>query len=478
MKNRNILPNAIIAFISLILFIGLNGKVAFCQDQSLTQEKKIKVSGGPITEEDQQVVDELTEGVLVTPNNFQSRSGAIKYLRILLKGDHNSFRFFQGLPNEQAKTYYGEAIASALSVIGSGNKDVLDLTGHILKTKQDYPVAIAEAARHVADTNDKRIIPLLQQLVNNPALGEYRCEVANALLDFGDADSALPVLKELIDKEAYYEAFSDLFIWGIGGQIKIKDERGYAILENALDNGITLARIEAASFLYKAKKISKQKAQETAIRIISVYKPMKSYGLMYDPKSQYKTDVILDPKSIVADFKRARREWSMDQRAYRQAIILLGDLNAKDGIPVLQKFAQQVGNDSSLAKDAERMIAYLNEKCGAVSDQTEESAVSKLASIYEGKFLYDGNTRYYNGDDVDSKELKLDPNLHRLYVKTLRNEIYARNGRIFTTQDMKKIFENAPWYTPRLDFNESDLNDIERKNVEFLSAFEKKQGWK
>jgi len=35
----------------------------------------------------------------------------------------------------------------------------------------------------------------------------------------------------------------------------------------------------------------------------------------------------------------------------------------------------------------------------------------------------------------------------------------------------------VPWYKPKPEFNESDLNDIEKKNVNFILDFEKKKGW-
>jgi len=65
----------------------------------------------------------------------------------------------------------------------------------------------------------------------------------------------------------------------------------------------------------------------------------------------------------------------------------------------------------------------------------------------------------------------------RVILRVLRNEIYARHGRIFTSPDIIRIFDSVPWYKPKPEFNESDLNDIEKKNVNFILDFEKKKGW-
>lgn len=94
---------------------------------------------------------------------------------------------------------------------------------------------------------------------------------------------------------------------------------------------------------------------------------------------------------------------------------------------------------------------------------------------------YDGDKRYYMLSDVDMwvSQLKFDLESGKsLFIRSLRNEIYARHGRIFSTPDMKQIFGHLPWYKPNADFKETELNTIEKKNVEFILEYEKKMGWK
>lgn len=111
-------------------------------------ESEIKVSSGPITEKEQKVVDSLSEGALTTPNVFRTESGAIKYVKILLKGDHNSFRFFKAIKNEEErKINYDDAMKSALSRISTKNKDAIDVAAQVVKTKSNYPRAEKEALR-------------------------------------------------------------------------------------------------------------------------------------------------------------------------------------------------------------------------------------------------------------------------------------------------------------------------------------------
>lgn len=111
---------------------------------------------------------------------------------------------------------------------------------------------------------------------------------------------------------------------------------------------------------------------------------------------------------------------------------------------------------------------------------TEQKTILKCIEYFKNK-EYEGNQRYYTVADSEKwKELTFADGeaLQRLYIKALRNEMYARHGRIFTTPEMKQIFESLPWYKPRPDFKEAELNEIEKKNVEFILEYEKKMGWK
>jgi hypothetical protein len=59
------------------------------------------------------------------------------------------------------------------------------------------------------------------------------------------------------------------------------------------------------------------------------------------------------------------------------------------------------------------------------------------------------------------------------FVRLLRNEIYARHGRIFKDKTLQAYFAGLPWYKPNPDFNESMLTPLEKQNAQILAAHEK-----
>ena len=85
--------------------------------------------------------------------------------------------------------------------------------------------------------------------------------------------------------------------------------------------------------------------------------------------------------------------------------------------------------------------------------------------------IYDSNNRYLTIEDLkglDAKKLRI-----------ARNEIYARRGRMFTSEDLQEYFSSKSWYKgtiPADAFDESILNDYELKNAYFIKSYEEGLG--
>jgi hypothetical protein len=69
-------------------------------------------------------------------------------------------------------------------------------------------------------------------------------------------------------------------------------------------------------------------------------------------------------------------------------------------------------------------------------------------------------------------------------LRILRNEIYARRGRVFKDKELQKYFESTEWYKPNPDFKDDMLGEIEFKNLaaiklaeeNALSKFDEEEG--
>ena len=58
-------------------------------------------------------------------------------------------------------------------------------------------------------------------------------------------------------------------------------------------------------------------------------------------------------------------------------------------------------------------------------------------------------------------------------LKLMRNEIFARHGYIFKTDDMKNHFSSKQWYEPKYNDVNNMLTDIEQQNIKTIQQLEK-----
>ena len=60
--------------------------------------------------------------------------------------------------------------------------------------------------------------------------------------------------------------------------------------------------------------------------------------------------------------------------------------------------------------------------------------------------------------------------LHEL--RLLRNEVYARHGRVFRAQWLQQYFDTQPWYTIDENFKDESLTGSDKANVETIVSYE------
>lgn len=57
-----------------------------------------------------------------------------------------------------------------------------------------------------------------------------------------------------------------------------------------------------------------------------------------------------------------------------------------------------------------------------------------------------------------------------------RNEIYARHGRRFQSNELQDFFNSKEWYEIDDSFEDRDLQGVERSNAEFIAKYQKDNG--
>lgn len=59
-------------------------------------------------------------------------------------------------------------------------------------------------------------------------------------------------------------------------------------------------------------------------------------------------------------------------------------------------------------------------------------------------------------------------------LRVMRNEVYARHGRVFQSTDLRDYFFRKPWYTRNPDYSDDLLTGVDKENVRIIQEHEDK----
>ena len=152
--------------------------------------------------------------------------------------------------------------------------------------------------------------------------------------------------------------------------------------------------------------------------------------------------VWVDPNAsdeTVADLG-ARKEELYKIEARRGVNLLPGVRPLLEGVKA-SGWRQAIGS-SAPRENVELIVAYENK----LHDQIGTKLIAR--SLLDGLFLED--------------------------VRQMRDEIYARHGKIFKAAWTQKYFASFDWYKPDPNFNEASLSEIEKRNIATITAYERK----
>lgn len=123
----------------------------------------------------------------------------------------------------------------------------------------------------------------------------------------------------------------------------------------------------------------------------------------------------------------------------------------------MQQSAGETGNESGNAQETK------NDE-SAPAGETSAHAVGSREDDY---ILPEAQTHVYTQEELSG--------LSKEELRIARNEIYARHGREFKSEELKTHFTKKAWYQPGVaadSFDDAVLNEAERKNLKAIQAAE------
>jgi serine/threonine protein kinase len=98
-----------------------------------------------------------------------------------------------------------------------------------------------------------------------------------------------------------------------------------------------------------------------------------------------------------------------------------------------------------------------------VEKQPTEINSNIQQSKYPGKYPEASERELVDSDFIDKSRVEL---------RIMRNEIFARYGYIFKSEDLRDYFNSQDWYSPRFDNVNDMLTDLEKRNADFIKTHE------
>ena len=121
----------------------------------------------------------------------------------------------------------------------------------------------------------------------------------------------------------------------------------------------------------------------------------------------------------------------------------------------------------------ERYWYFPNEKYEArkltVIERKNLATLSEAQKKQRKVALLPGDMEFFENKAITEQMLH-GLSLHEL--RLLRNEIYARHGRMFRAEWLQQYFFFQPWYTPDENFKDEQLSGNDKLNVETIVKFE------
>ncbi len=113
---------------------------------------------------------------------------------------------------------------------------------------------------------------------------------------------------------------------------------------------------------------------------------------------------------------------------------------------------------------------YDSKKLSAI-EQKNLQILSDAQKKQRNVALLPGDMEFFENRTVTDQMLR-GLSLHEL--RLLRNEVYARHGRMFKAEWLQQYFFSQPWYAPDENFKDEELSGNDKLNVETIVKYENK----
>lgn len=183
-------------------------------------------------------------------------------------------------------------------------------------------------------------------------------------------------------------------------------------------------------------------------------------------------DVVNLPPQVITPYQFYEKDYSeLPPDMATDEPFMQYKMNCKGDVYIIHSFSEYPSGAKQRWMDGREYFLYKISFGTKIAD-----GIKNISEAFKSN-KYDADRRTYKLEDLEAPK-DIPETTVEMYYKALRNEIFARHGRVFKSEDLRTIFENTDWYKPNPNYSDKMLNDIEKKNVQFILDYEKKMGWR
>ncbi|HEX6730376.1 MAG TPA: YARHG domain-containing protein [Pyrinomonadaceae bacterium] len=209
----------------------------------------------------------------------------------------------------------------------------------------------------------------------------------------------------------------------------------------------------------------------------------------YQPNSEFKNSMLNNVERRNLDLIRiaeASRHLTIqpgDMRYWRDRLITPKKLGTRSGAEWNVLVAEVEAIHGKRFDDQPWLQQYFEERYWYQANPnydskklsaTERKNISILSGAQKRQrkvALLPGDMELFENKSISEQMLR-GLSLHEL--RLLRNEIYARHGRMFRAPWLDQYFNSQPWYLPDENFKDEELSGKDKQNVETIVRVEKR----
>lgn len=299
-------------------------------------------------------------------------------------------------------------------------------------------------------------------------------------MDTGDYEGAISDILAMEEGEDSYEEASALLESAIDGQLTasmenmdfLASEGSYAEAVDACDTELEyrnslLEDDRAASFVSDTTVLDEKKEN-----LLSSYREYVSTEAMSCANNRDEAG-ITDIFATSDAYLEGDEYEAVKTATYAKLVVNEANgMNSEGKAPgevldYINSNLSMVGNDCWVLEMWDFFNALEEYQTGNVTAST------KVTHVTDGYILMNSDSAYLTDADLS--------NLSKTELRMARYEIYARHGRVFSDQEVADYFGQYDWYHADVepgDFEETELNEYEKANVDLLVSYEQFMGYR